>query len=298
MVKKIAIILGLYFTLIFPNANAKEIVFAYYYPPGGGTDKHSSILISALKKQNISVEKKFFKTCVEALDYVKNSNAYLIGQANDLHTTPTGKCPGLEKSYANIKLYTTIGDISTMFCTTPKRSDISWNTLYDPTRTVLVGTLTADANWLPFGLFVKHSKKPLNVKIIPYSGAGDLQMAAVAGNIDMFFIGGAAAQLVKQGSKCLASSTKENWANVPFMGDLTNFANFPETRIQTAIFLNGIIAEDVDSAMRYALSSMDFLQDIENQNAFHTGLGIGRSTGEQIKDVEKMNSFFDAIKKK
>jgi tripartite-type tricarboxylate transporter receptor subunit TctC len=296
MIKKIIGIVFLHLILMFTAVHAKEITFAFYYPPGGATDKHAEALISSLQKRDVKVEKKFFKTCVEALDHSKNSNSYVIGLANDLHTSPTGKCPPLKQSYSEIKLYTTIGDISTMFCTVPKRSDISWSTLTDSSRSILVGTLTADVNWLPFHLFLKHSKKPLKIKVIPYSGAGDLQIAASAGNIDMFFIGGVAAQLVKQGSKCLASSTRENWGQAPFIGDFTNFKNFPETKIQTAIFFNKMVPDDVDTAMRSALSSESFLKDMQKINASHSGLGAGFSSDEQIKNVKKMNNFFDELK--
>jgi hypothetical protein len=298
MIKKIIGILLLFITITFTSVNAKEIEFALYYSPGGGADNHSNILVSALKKQNIAVKKRFFKTCVEALNYVTNTpNAYLVGLANDLQASSTGKCPGLQPQYTEIKLYTTIGDIPTMFCTSPKSTDITWSTLTDSSRQILVGTLTADANWIPFHLFLKHSKESLNIKVIPYKGASDVKIAAYAGNIDMFYIGGGVPELIEKGSRCLASSTKENWLNATFIGNLTTLKDFPETGIQTAIFSNGTIPKDLDSLMRITFASEQFLKDLADNNISHSGLGVGRSSEEQAKAIEKINHLFNHLKK-
>lgn len=299
MLKKIIGILFLYTTITFTSVNAKEIELALFVPAGGGADKHSNILASALKKQDITVKKIFFRTCVEALNYVTaRPNAYIIALPNDLQTSSdTGKCPSLQPKYTGIKFYSTIGDMPTMFCTAPNRSDITWKTLQDPSRQILVGTLTADVNLLPLQLFLKNSKVPMNIKIVPYKGASTVRTAAYAGNIDMVYIGGGVPQLIEKGSKCLASSMKSNWLNAPFIGDLTTLKDFPETGIQVSIFSNGTVPKDLDSSMKVAFASPQFLKDLADVKASHSGLGVGRSTEEQVKAVEKTNKLFTNLKK-
>tara|TARA_R110000823_G_scaffold196825_1_gene328104 strand:+ start:202 stop:1092 length:891 start_codon:yes stop_codon:yes gene_type:complete len=293
---KALIMTALFMLNISTMAHSKEIDLALYYKPGGGSDRHSSIIAKSLETQGVTVNKKFFKTCVEALNHVKNNNnAYLFGIATDLRPEASGKCPGLD-SYSGVKLYSTVGDMPTMFCTIPKKNNINWNTLQNSNEPILVGNVTADANWLPFQLFLKNSKTPLNIKVIPYKGAGEVKRAAAAGNIDMMFIAGISAQMVQQGAKCLASSSKTNWADAPFIGDFTKLTDFPETGLQTAIYSNGTVPADIDKAMKAALSSEQFAGDMAENKLGHSGLGAGKNSDTQWKELTEIFKLYTSMK--
>ena len=171
-----------------------------------------------------------------------------------------------------------------------------WNTLQNSNEPILVGNVTADANWLPFQLFLKNSKTPLNIKVIPYKGAGEVKRAAAAGNIDMMFIAGISAQMVQQGAKCLASSSKTNWADAPFIGDFTKLTDFPETGLQTAIYSNGTVPADIDKAMKAALSSEQFAGDMAENKLGHSGLGAGKNSDTQWKELTEIFKLYTSMK--
>ena len=75
---KSLIMTALFMLNISTMAHSKEIDLALYYKPGGGSDRHSSIIAKSLETQGVTVNKKFFKTCVEALNHVKNNNNALL----------------------------------------------------------------------------------------------------------------------------------------------------------------------------------------------------------------------------
>ena len=298
-IKSIIMSLFLMLTVVASSAMAKEIELALYYKPGGGSDRHSSILAKSLETQGVTVKKKFFKTCVEAINHVKSTdNAYLFGIATDLRPEASGKCPGL-KNYSTINLYTTVGDMPTMFCTTPTKSNITIETLQNTKKPILVGNVTGDANWIPFNMFLENSKTKLNIKVVPYSGAGDLRRAAYADNVDMVFVAGGSSQLVAKGASCLAASTKANWANAPFLGDFTTLKSFPETGLQTAIYSNGNgVPADIDNAMKRALSSEQFKKDMSDNKLGHSGLGAGKSTEAQTDELREIFKLYQSKAKK
>lgn len=276
-------------------AHAKTIELVLYYPPGGGGDQQASLLIKPLSDHNITAKKVFFKTCTEALEYVKNNrDAHLIGFNSDLRKSDTGICPSMQR-YPELRFYSTIADNTTMFCTSPARNQITYDSLKDPNRPVLVGVLTADANWKPFHLFLKHSKDPLNIKVIPFKGAAEVRLAAVSGSIDAFFIGGLAIQMHKEGSKCLAASARKNWADAPFLGDLTSLKDFPETYLQSLIYSNGPIDPAVDAALRRVFVSQDFVSGLKNLSLNHTGLGAGQSTEVQQRNLDKIDDLYRSM---
>jgi tripartite-type tricarboxylate transporter receptor subunit TctC len=298
-IKTIIMSLFLMLSVVATSAMAKDIELALYYKPGGGSDRHSSILAKALETQGITVNKKFFKTCVEAMNHVKNNkNAYLFGIATDLRPEASGKCPGLN-SYNTINLYTTVGDMPTMFCTTPTKGHITMDTLRTSDKPILVGNPTGDANWIPFNMFLENAKEKLNIKVIPYSGAGDTRRAAYADNVDMVFVAGGSSQLVAKGASCLAASTKANWADAPFLGDFTTMKNFPETGLQTAIYSNGNgVPAEIDNAMKRALSSDQFKNDMDDNKLGHSGLGAGKSTEAQAAELKEIFKLYDSKAKK
>lgn len=290
--------LFLMLSVIATSAMAKEIELALYYKPGGGSDRHSSIVAKSLETQGVTVKKKFFKTCVEAMNHVKNSNnAYLFGIATDLRPEASGKCPGLN-AYSSINLYTTVGDMPTMFCTTPTKGHITMDTLRTSDKPILVGNPTGDANWIPFNMFLENAKEKLNIKVIPYSGAGDTRRAAYADNVDMVFVAGGSSQLVAKGASCLAASTKANWADAPFLGDFTTMKDFPETGLQTAIYSNGTVPADIDSAVKAALGSKQFADDMTENKLGHSGLGAGKSTEAQRAELTEIFKLYNSKAKK
>ena len=53
---------ALFMLNISTMAHSKEIDLALYYKPGGGSDRHSSIIAKSLETQGVTVNKKFLKT--------------------------------------------------------------------------------------------------------------------------------------------------------------------------------------------------------------------------------------------
>jgi len=291
--KKIAV--SLLFLLGVFSAHARDIELVLYYPPGGGGDQQATLLVKPLADQGITAKKVFFKTCVESLNYVKNNkNAYLVGFNSDLRKSATGICPSMQ-DYPELKFYSTIADNTTMFCTAPSKSEITYDTLKNSKEPIIVGVLTADANWKPFHLFLKNSKDPLNIKVVPYKGAAEVRNAAVSGTIDAFFIGGLAIQMAKEGSKCIGASARTNWANATFLGDLTNMSNFPETLLQSLLYSNGSVDKELDNALKKVFVSDDFKQGLQKLSLNHSGLGVGRTTQKQQQDLEKIDDLYKSM---
>jgi len=275
---------------------AKNIELVLYYPPGGGGDQQATLLIEPLAYQGIRAKKVFFKTCTEALNYVKNNqDAYLVGFNSDLGKTHSGICPSLEQ-YPELTFYSTIADNTTMFCTSPNKSNITFESLTDPNRTTLVGLITGNINWHVFDLFLKNSQVPLNIKIIPFKGTSEIRLAAVSGNIDAFYIGGLAIQMHREGSQCLAASARTNWADAPFLGDFTTLSDFPETYLQSLIYSNGPIDAEIDAALQEVFKSDDFLNGLKNLSLNHSGLGIGRSSEIQKQELNRVDNFYQSFR--
>ena len=173
------------------------------------------------------------------------------------------------------------------------------DTLRTSDKPILVGNPTGDANWIPFNMFLENAKEKLNIKVIPYSGAGDTRRAAYADNVDMVFVAGGSSQLVAKGASCLAASTKANWADAPFLGDFTTMKNFPETGLQTAIYSNGNgVPAEIDNAMKRALSSDQFKNDMDDNKLGHSGLGAGKSTEAQAAELKEIFKLYDSKAKK
>ena len=172
------------------------------------------------------------------------------------------------------------------------------DTLRTSDKPILVGNPTGDANWIPFKMFLENAKEKLNIKVIPYSGAGDTRRAAYADNVDMVFVAGGSSQLVAKGASCLAASTKANWADAPFLGDFTTMKDFPETGLQTAIYSNGTVPADIDSAVKAALGSKQFANEMAENKLGHSGLGAGKSTEAQRAELTEIFKLYNSKAKK
>jgi hypothetical protein len=105
---------------------------------------------------------------------------------------------------------------------------------------VNIGSTTTDIAWLPLRAFIKHSRDPINARVIPFGGAGELRIAATGNELDFDFVGADAPVLIKQGAVCLAASSSDNYLKLPHLGKFV--ANFDCTVYHTFMYIDNIVS--------------------------------------------------------
>jgi tripartite-type tricarboxylate transporter receptor subunit TctC len=272
-------------------AQAENIEFVFYHPPGGGADTHSRGLITALEQQGILVKRTYVKSCAEAIAQVENnSSSFMVSLTADLRYSDSAKCPSIDR-IPKMKLYSSIADTAFVYCAAPKRSDLDLAAISASKKQLLVAVPTVDANWIPFNLFARNQKNPADLKLIPYKGGGDLKIAVLAGNVDLFYVG-TVKDLLEQGARCLAASTRKNPYGLPFLGDLTSMRDFPETALTTTLWYAGNLDKTLDERLRRAFASQTFKDHLKDNSLSHNGIAAGTGPQSTLKNIRDLDAVF------
>jgi tripartite-type tricarboxylate transporter receptor subunit TctC len=276
-------------------AQAQNTEFIFYHPPGGGADTHSRGLITALEQQGVTVKRTYVKSCAEAITYVENNpGSVMVSLTADLRYSDSARCPSIDR-VPKLKLYSSIADTSFVYCTAPKRRDLDLAAIAASKDQLLVAVPTIDANWIPFNLFAKNQKNPANLKLVPYKGGGDLKTAVLAGNVDLFYVG-TVKDLLEQGARCLAASTRKNPYGLPFLGDLTTVKVFPETALTTTLWYSGNLDPAMDKNFRRAFASRTFQEHLQANSLSHNGIGAGVLSETTLKNTRALDELFFKVK--
>lgn len=260
---------------------AKDVTFILYYPPGGSADSHSGVLQSLLENDGYVVKKIYTNTCYDAIRIVSNSdNAMLVTLTGDFTMRGTEICPAA-KGFTLVPL-TTLANNPNMLCRAPG-SNIDLESLRD--RQFLVGSPTSRSNIVPLKLLVENGFS--NFKIIPFRGASDARMALLSGTVDLLYVAGAGQAIEEAGGKCIAASSRENWANVPFLGDIIPDSSYPEITLTTVLW--GHSKNNIDFT-KY-LGSENYKQFLLERGLTHSGSGIGQSREELEAEINSLDNL-------
>lgn len=272
-------------------AKANEIEMIYYHPPGGSADLHSRALITLLEDQNIKVKRTWLKSCGDAIQYtMERRNTYMVTLTSDLRYRDSARCPSVTKT-PNLRLITTLAETPFLFCTSPHRRGLTIKNMASA-KNILIGVPTVDVNWIPFNIFVKNFKSPLDVKLIPYKGAGDLKAAVLGQNVDMFYVSSTVIDdLLSKGAVCHAASTRSNALDLPYMGTfLNNNHGLAETSLTTVLWSTDVNPVVLDK-IKTALSSEQFRKSLVPMNSVHKGIGSGLSQTQMLDMIRAMDSI-------
>lgn len=282
---------GLMFAVVV-NAAPKIIQFVYYMPPGGGTDVQSNLLIPELSRQGVTVKKVFLKSCTEAINYtLSQSDAFLLSVGGDIRTNDHQGCKG-RASNPELKFYSMLGSTPCYICATRKQSHLTLKDIETAKAPLLLGVQTRGPTKIVVERFLQTAKTPLNIKLVPYVGGGDLNLAVQSNNVDLFYGCTYAAEQIEQGAVCYIASAKDNWAKLPHMSEFSQDPNFPNTAITTDVWYNKNIDVAVDTALKKAMASREFLDGLAARKSAHFGLGRGISTEVQFKNMQQQEQVF------
>lgn len=243
--------------------------FVYYYPPGGGQDIATSPLIKYMERNNIQVNKMFFKTCTEAIAYATTNftPSYLVVFDDDFQNGGTGPCPNIESLPSRPKLITNLTSSTLYLCTAPNKSSL---TVSDLTR----GKHFIGMSSNPVRHFneLKNSISYYGLIPIPYDGTGKLKTSLAGTDLDFFYATGIVTDMIERGATCLLSSTKVNSFNLPFIGTVFPKAN--EMPVTNTLWGNSAITGADIVILKEALRSPEFTGWISKQKvATHEGIG-------------------------
>ena len=294
----IKIIATLSFLFITASAVAQNsIEFVYYYPPGGGTDSYSAPLAESLSNQGFSVERTFFRTCAEAVRYVnQNPNGrVIVASSHDMHPTKAGRCPGLDSS--NLQWVSNIMEAPHYLCTVPSKPHLTLEDLFSG-KEFAIGSVSSESGTLQLKAFVKYNKNNLNVKLIPYEGGGALRIAALSGrDIDFVLAGNDAPIFIKEGSTCLASTSKDNYFNLPHIANFLEGFEYPSFALNLSLWSVGDLTSTETEALINAFRSEEFVGFLQTrEGVVHRGIASDVPVNNQFNSVKKQIQALDFLR--
>jgi hypothetical protein len=270
-------------------SSAATIEFVHYYPPGGGTDQHTSPLIKHLEGAGHKVTKKFFKTCSEAVTYSVNAEntVFFTEYQNELQFGD-GTCPVMSLQSKKLTFVSPVTSAAYYLCTAPGKAHLTLDHLRRDRS--FIGTREFDTETKAQILsFIRNT----NIGIVPYSGSAGLRTALISGDLDYFYGSSVASPMIALGSKCLLSGTRVNALNLPYIGSV--FSGYTTEAVNNISVWTNRADPDNIKQITAAFKSSEFGTLLSQQPLLtHTGLGSGR-TLDQLQ-AEK-NKTATSIKK-
>jgi tripartite-type tricarboxylate transporter receptor subunit TctC len=276
-------------------AAADRVEIVNYYPPGGGTDFIARIIQQQLSQQDVDVTVRYVRSCSDALRYLsRNPSSFVLGITTDFNPKGRGKCI-MDADTDGINLYSSASTAPVYFCTSPGR-DISEEELR--TTPLRVGISTDDVLPFYFRHFLANANGfNNNITVVPYSGAGGIIRAAVAGDIDLWFGAGTAGRLIQEGAKCFAATTKDNPQNYPFIGSLTVQGDeFPELPQHYLLWTRAPVGEQVTEKFIKMFTSREYADAIEPRFFTHNGIGVGVTGSEELRQLVELDGIFQTLR--
>jgi len=216
-----------------------------------------------------------------------------VSSAHDMHPTVTSRCPNLATS--NLQLVTSIASAPIYLCTTPKTSHLTMSDLSSSSK-VNIGSTTTDIAWLPLRAFIKHSRDPINARVIPFGGAGELRIAATGNELDFDFVGADAPVLIKQGAVCLAASSSDNYLKLPHLGKFVANFDYPNFEVNFALWAITPTPE-LTKTIERGLDSETFKNFIATRPGFQTKhTGNFKSSKIQFENLMNEHRALDSVR--
>lgn len=267
-----------------------KVTLVFYYPPGGNTEQAAEPLIEHLTQTGISVDKKFTKSCSDALAVLaaNDTQHFLVSYGSDLGPNTNGTCESfssLEGKQLAPKYVSPITTSSFYVCTAPSKPQLTIDDLVTGAPTIAVTASRSKASGATGETYFSN----LAARPIPYATGAELRAAVTSGDVDFVFTSGLAPAFIAQGAKCVAATTKDNALKVPFLGDVVQVPT--ETTISMHLWSNRPLTVEVTSMLQDAFNALPFQRYLTDRNGFfeHHGIGTGITVEEatlQFKPVD------------
>ena len=199
------------------QANVTSIEFAFYGKPGGGHDRSVAGLVDAINETGISANKNYFGSCAEAMNFLQaNPNALMVTDSSTMNTQGTVNkwCPN--PGDYNVELATIVSLSAVYLCTAPGKPELTFNDIANGSKVTIGSVVTGTGTYAM--QYMIDLLPNSNAKVIPYENSNPMKLAATAGDIDFFFNGSSAIDMMAQGSKCIAASGAPNYLGIPTVG--------------------------------------------------------------------------------
>jgi hypothetical protein len=250
-------IAALLFSTIFSlgTASAEDITFINLYGPGGGLDKSITALSDDILPTGKTVAKKYFKSCVDALEFMKNEpkNTFLLTMYGDVrYETSSTKsiCPMIDTSVTNLRVYSSIVMAPAYLVTVPGFAATTLDKVKELSKTqkIKIGFVYDELFAVSIDKFAKKSLT--NYVLLPFNSSSSIRAAIAAKDIDLVYTTSTRKEIVDKGGVDIAVSSKKFvTADRPYMGDPEFVTGFYMSAIA------GATTPDIAPVIKHALGS-------------------------------------------
>lgn len=274
------------------------IEFLYYFPPGGGSDRYTAPLVDSLDKQGVNVKRTFFKTCADAVRYANQdpNGKIIVANSQDMHPVEAGRCPPQTES--NLTWVSNIIVAPLYLCTVPNKNELTLEDLNSGER-FNVGHVSAESTALLAQAFIKYNKEDLDLRLVPYEGGGELRIAGMSGrDLDFVITGNDAPVFIKEGSTCLASTVKNNYYDLPHLGDYVENFDFPDFGLDLSLWSTSSLNDAQFDALLAAFNSDEFTSFLNTRiGVQHQGIASSVKQTDSYDSIMNQISVLDFLRK-
>lgn len=276
--------------VISTSAAAADIEAVFHYPAGAGHDTATAALWTAVENSGVKVKKVYYKSCAEAIDYVKRTpnSLFISDNGSFKFDQATNLCPAADAN--NIKFVSLVLNSGAYLCTAPKQPNLTMKDLTtDRVYKIAAVKHISSSNAVEAFLKSINSKS----RVIPYANNAEFRAAVISGDVDFAFGINGIPELVAAGGKCLAGTTTPNLRNLP---PLSNFSNnqFPEFSYTLALFTAHPNPE-FTKILQQAMKTPEFQKNVADRQGIHMGLGTSTPVDQQkqnyINNSQAMERF-------
>jgi len=264
--------------------------FVYYYPPGGGSDTWASPVVKTLEQRGHKATKHFFKSCNEALSFAQKQTdpTFVVTAGLDILPASSGICPAKD-NVPGLEFLTNLGTGTMYLCTVPSKANLTLKDLQGSKKYSIGIGSRVPALTKPLDALLTHASAKFNVRVIPYGGQAELRAAALAGtDIDFVFLASGSEIITEAGGSCIASSTKANHLNLPWLGDLAP-GKFVDAAATFDLWtFNTVNDQKTTQELTSVFQSSQFKEFMApRKNFVHSGLGAGISPAQGWETQKK-----------
>lgn len=275
--------------------SAKTIEVVSMYKAGGGLDLRTTDLMNLVEKQGYTIKKVYFKNCYEAVNYIKgDTNRFLVSPTGDIlaKTIPNSNCPSIEQE-PTLRYFSQVSGTACYLITSPKNNNLTLDNIVNGSvgRPVTIGYVYSNNSFNYVAFSEKYPGWKSHTKNIKFRGGAEAKQALISNSIDIGYSCSPTKAIMKLGGKVLASGYRKNQFNVPSFSTLTHDTNMPDFGFDIELWYNKALDADVKQALITAITSDEFKQSQEKIGWTHNGIGVGRSSEEQFKEVKRGTEF-------
>jgi hypothetical protein len=256
---------------------ADEIVFSNIYPQGGPMDLLFTELATQMEKQGHTVDRRFYKSCVDAIRAVSSSpaNNFIMIVGGDIRfdaPSEGAKCPPPAQYTKPFHIVSGVTETSYYLTALPGFQGTTIEKIKElsATRKIRIGFGFSELQNKHIQAFV--SKYPGVFVVLPYAGVGVMRPAVAAGDFDLYYGAGMRQELLaKGGVDVMVSSKAASTSQIKYMGN-------PEyVAINVLVAVDGSVTPTVTKALTSALASTPLRELAVKLSATPYGLGTGVS---------------------